>query len=77
MRRDEPWLLYRSEASGCSDGEAAGENPGGLGERHPLPTRAPETAVGRQCVQQGDLTERCPRQAAQPCVCFLRDSGKT
>lgn len=57
MRGDEPWLLFRNEASGCSDGETAGENPGGLGERHPLPTSAPETVVGRQWVQQGDNQE--------------------
>lgn len=57
MRGDERWLLCRSEASGCSDGETAGENPVGLGERHPLPTSAPEMVLGRQCIQGGDNRE--------------------
>lgn len=50
-------LLYRSEASGCSDGKTAGENPGVLGERHPLPASAPETVLERQCIQQGHSPE--------------------
>lgn len=45
-RRDEPWVLCRGEASGCSEGEVAGEKTGGLGARHPLPTCAPEAAGG-------------------------------
>lgn len=53
MRGDEPMLLYRSEASGCSNGETAGESPGGLGETHPLRASAAETVVGRECIQQG------------------------
>lgn len=41
MKRDKPWLLYRSQTSGCSNRDTTGEDLVGLGERHPLPTPLP------------------------------------
>lgn len=51
-RGDEPMLLYRSEASGCSDGETAGRTRGAWEKGTPfLPV------LQRHCIQQGHSRE--------------------